>query len=95
MREEAAIRKALKRAKEDEEEAARVQQRRRLEQAALEAERLESGYTEPEVPEEPAVVEEPAVEEVVEEEETHIPEGAVYCKVHKACIDALILPPCV
>ena len=43
MREEAAIRKALKKAKEEEEEAVRSAFRKKLEEEALEQERLERG----------------------------------------------------
>ena len=70
MREEAAIRKALKKAKEEEEEAVRSAFRKKLEEEALEQERLERGVPEPEPePEaepEPVVIEAPQIEEEVE-----------------------------
>ena len=72
MREEAAIRKALKKAKEEEEEAVRAAFRRKLEEEALEQERIERGVPDPEPePEpEPVLVELP---EVVEEPENIAP----------------------
>jgi hypothetical protein len=47
VREEAAIRKALKKAKEEDEAAVKAAARMKLEEEALAAERLESGYVEP------------------------------------------------
>lgn len=70
VREEAAIRKAIKKAKTDEEEAIKAAARRKLLEEALEAERLERG--DPNPLEEQEVIPEPVEEEAVEEEEPEL-----------------------
>jgi hypothetical protein len=84
VREEAAIRKALKKAKEQEEEATKMALQRQLEEEALEQERIERGVVEeaePEVEEEVEPVEEEEPEaEVAEEPENLAPEVAKKAK---------------